>query len=161
MTDYPQVVLFGSIAGAWREDYIIPVLEELGVSYYNPVLASGWTVNDGPREVEYMANCETIVMVFNRRSPTFTGLAEAGWAALGAYQRGQNFIMQIDLEYKISLPPALLALEEGKEVNTTLQHWVTSSRHLVRDHAKSFDIPTMHIVDDIPAVIGKLRELYS
>ena len=31
----------GSISGGWREQHIIPVLEELGVSYYNPVQENG------------------------------------------------------------------------------------------------------------------------
>lgn len=163
MTDYPQVVLFGTIPGGWREKYIIPVLDELGVSYYNPVAPDdGWWTKDlGDKEVEVMANCETIIMVFNKYSPSFTGLAEAGWAALGAYQRGQNFIMQVDLEYKVMFPPALREIAEGRNLNKRLQHWVTSGRHLVHHHAKSFEIETMHIVDDIPAVITCLRGIYS
>lgn len=63
MTDYPQVVLFGSIYGGWRESPIIPVLEELGVSYYHPFQEGGWTRESGDREAEVMARCETIVNV--------------------------------------------------------------------------------------------------
>jgi hypothetical protein len=42
MCAIPQGVLFGSIYGQWRERYIISILTELGVTYYNPVQAHGW-----------------------------------------------------------------------------------------------------------------------
>lgn len=34
MNDYPQVISFGAIGGDWREQWVIPVLDALGVSYY-------------------------------------------------------------------------------------------------------------------------------
>src|ERR1700682_3800918 len=98
MSATPQVVLFGSIAGEWRERQIIPVLNELGVTYYNPAKPDGWTHQAGDVEAQYMARCETVVMVFNASSPSFAALAETGWAALGCVTRNQHFILQIDLE---------------------------------------------------------------
>lgn len=34
MTPPPQVVLFGSIYGGWREQVVIPLLQELGVNLH-------------------------------------------------------------------------------------------------------------------------------
>jgi hypothetical protein len=158
---YPQVVLFGSIYGDWRENTIIPVLEELGVTYYNPVSATGWTTNHGDREAEVMAHCETIIMVFNRTSPSFTSVAEAGWAALGVHVRGQTFIMQIDHDYTYELPPALRENPDAQEMRTAMQHWVTSSRHLVDKHARQFNLPTLHIADTLDDVAAILRKKYG
>jgi hypothetical protein len=159
--DYPQVVLFGSIYGDWRENAIIPVLEELGVTYYNPVSETGWNKDLGDREAEVMAHCETIIMVLNRTSPSFTSFAEAGWAALGAHVRGQTFIMQIDLDYTIDLPPALRENPDAEGMRAAMQHWVTSSRYLTVKHAKEFNIPTLHIANTLDDVAAILRKKYS
>lgn len=161
MSDYPQVVLFGSIHGDWREKYVIPLLDSLAVSYYNPVSDTAWTTENGDREAEVMAHCETIVMVFNDTSPSFTGLAEAGWAALGAAQRKQNFILHADLNYNYWLSDNIRQLAEGQDLQATLNHWATSIRYLVHKHAKEFNIDTMHVMDDMAGVQAKLNELYG
>lgn len=161
MSIRPQVVLFGSIAGGWREQFIIPVLDEFGVSYYNPVQPNGWTEDAGEVEADVMASCETVVMVFNRTSPSFTALAETGWAALGCLLRNQHFILQIDLDYAFSLDPTLVTSSAGQDLNRMLQHWAVSGRYLVYKHAREFDHPRFHVVPDLPAVALKLREIYG
>jgi hypothetical protein len=162
MDTYPQVVLFGSIAGNWREDHVIPVLDELGVTYYNPVSPTGWWSKElGDREAEVMAHCETIVMMFNHTSPSFTALAEAGWAALGVALRGQHFIMQIDHDYPMTLPSSMRDTPEGPDVEKALQHWATSSRYLVYHHARQFNHPNLHLVEDMAGVLASLRKIYS
>lgn len=161
MQTYPQVILFGSIYPDWREKYIIPVLEELGVTYYNPLSPTGWWFKElGDKEAIIMANCETIVMVFTSAFPSFTGLAEAGWAALGAQVRGQTFIMQIDHDVSYQLPESMRDAPEYADINRQLAHWTTSSRYLVQRHAEQFNIATMHIVDTIEDVVDLLRRKY-
>lgn len=161
MSEIPRVVLFGSIAGNWREEHVIPVLEELGVSYYNPIQENGWTQQSGKIEVRYMAECETIVMVVNRSTPAFTALAESGWAALGCVLRGQTFILQIDRGYTFAADPSLAESEAGVSLERGLQHWATSSRYLVHRHALAFDHPRMFVVDTLQEVAQKLREIYT
>ena len=149
--DYPQVALFGSVQGGWREKYIIPVLEELQVSYFNPVALTGdWTRARGDREAEVMAHCETIVMVINRLSPAFSGLAETGWAALGALQRGQHFILQIDQDAHYALPEGLREVDGAQDLQRQLQHYITASRYLVYHHAQHFEFDRLHLVEDPP-----------
>jgi hypothetical protein len=157
----PQVVLFGSIEGDWRERHVIPVLAELGVTYFNPVRPQGWSPQDGDVEAEYMARCETVVMVFNRILPAFAALAESGWAALGCLQRNQHFILQIDLEFPFHLPPELTAMQAGAELEKSLQGWATRSRYLVHKHAGEFKLPRLHLVEDVPAVAAQLRKIYA
>jgi hypothetical protein len=161
MSTIPQVVLFGSIYGDWRERYVIPVLTELDVTYYNPVQPQGWTQQSGDIEAEYMARCETVVMVFNKILFSFAGLAEAGWAALGCVERNQHFILQIDLEFPLHLPPELTAMRAGERLERELQDWATRSRYLVHKHAREFRHPRLHMVDDVLAVAAKLREIYA
>lgn len=160
MPNPPQVCLFGSIGGGWREAHVIPVLEELGVSYYHPFQEHGWTPQSGDIEAEVMKTCEVMVMVINTTTPAFTSLAETGWAALGCLLRNQHFILQIDLEFPISLPAELTAHESGQNLQRAMQHWTTSSRYLVDKHGRAFEHPKMHIVQDLPAVAEKLREIY-
>jgi hypothetical protein len=162
MTDYPQVILFGSIYGDWREKYVIPLLEELGVSYYNPLSPTGvWYEELGDREIEVMAHCETIIMVVNIETPAFASLAETGWGALGAARRGQNFILQIDMDYPYRLPDSLRQSAEGQELEQALQGWITRSRYLVKGHASQFDLETMHLVEDMDGVLAALRQIYA
>lgn len=161
MAEYPRVVLFGSISGGWREKYVIPVLEELGVTYYNPVAPTGWTTVYGDREAELMAHCETIVMVINKTTAAFTSLAETGWAALGAAQRGQDFILQLDLDYMIDTEGAVTDTEAGRSLQGYLKHWSKSSRYLVHRHAREFNHDKMHLVDDMEGVIAILRQIYG
>ena len=160
MSAIPQVVLFGSIFGNWREQHIIPVLTELDVTYYNPVQPLGWTHQAGDIEAECMARCETVVMVFNRTLPSFAALAETGWAALGCVERNQHFILQIDLEFPLHLRPELSALPAGEQLERDLQGYATRSRFLVHKHARQFKHPRLHLVEDVPAVAAKLREIY-
>jgi hypothetical protein len=161
MSAAPQVVLFGSIAGQWRERHVIPTLTELGVTYYNPVKPEGWTQQAGDVEAEFMAHCETVVMVFNQTLPSFGALAETGWAALGCVVRKQHFILQIELDFPLHLPPELTAMQTGKQLENDLQGWATRSRYLVYKHAREFTHPLLHLVDDVPAVAAKLREIYG
>jgi hypothetical protein len=108
-----------------------------------------------------MAHCETIIMVFNRTSPSFTALAEAGWAALGAQVRGQAFIMQIDHDVSYGLPDSLKDHPDAREVNAGLAHWVKSGRYLVEKHARAFAIPTMHVVATLDDIVAILRKKYG
>lgn len=161
MADYPQVALFGSMTGGWRQKYVMPVLDELGVTYFDPGGIPEWTPEAGAYEAEIMANVETIVMVFNTGSPSFGGLAETGWAALGAVQRGQTFILYVEQHYESRFPTLLKLLPSGRMWDKTLQHWATASRTLVQQHARSFDIETMHVVDDMEGALSALRERYG
>ena len=157
---YPQVVLFGSIYGGWREDHIIPVLDKLGVTYYNPI-GDVWTKEMGDREADVMAHCETIVIVINTLRPSFAGLAETGWAALGAAVRGQHLILQIDEDMTIDFPDFIRQTEEGAEIARNMQEWATRSRYLVLRHAHYFDVDRIHLVDDLDGVIAALRAIYG
>jgi hypothetical protein len=161
LSTIPQVVLFGSIHGEWRERHVIPVLTELGVTYYNPVQPLGWSQKAGDIEAEYMAACETVVMVFNKTSPALAGLAETGWAALGCMERRQHFILQIDLDYVLHLPAAITAIPAGERLEKDLQGWATRSRYLAHRHASKLENPRLHLVEDVPSVVAKLREIYA
>lgn len=160
MIEYPQVVLFGSIQGAWRETHIIPVLEELKLSYFNPVLPGDWTRENGDQEAELMAHCETIIMVINDTRPGFTSLAETGWAALGAQQRGQHFILQMDRHCEFNLPESLRQTNDGQDLAKQMRHYVNASRHLVYCHAQQFQLERFHLVEDLDGVVATLRSIY-
>lgn len=159
---YPQVILFGSLLPDWREKYVIPVLEELGVTYYHPSSPTGWWYKElGDKEAVIMANCETIVMVFSSATPSFGGLAETGWAALGAQVRGQTFILQIDHNIQFGLPDSMKNAPEYEDLNRNLQHWATASRYFVQKHAEQFNLPNLHLVNTIEEVVAVLRQKYG
>ena len=159
----PQVVLFGSMKGGWREEHVIPVLDALGVSYYNPNEPGiHWNPEKGQTEAEMMAACETIVMVINGITAAFTSLAEAGWAALGAQQRGQTLILAVlPEEYAENLPFYLKIFPKVREMNHFLNHYAKSMRNLVRGHASKFDLPALIVTDSIDGVNAALRQRYG
>lgn len=159
---FPQVALFGSIAGGWREEHVIPLLTRLGVSFYHPGTPDQqWTQVMGFREADIMANAETIVMVINHSSPGFGGLAEAGWAALGAAQRGQTFILYIPTGYKFEGEG--LAAMFGKKYVDMLDDYAGRTRYLVNEHAKRFKdmVNGLYVVENIEGVLEVLEEQYG
>jgi hypothetical protein len=125
------------------------------------VKPQGWTYAAGDIEAEYMARCETIVMVFNNTSPAFAALAETGWAALGCVLRDQHFILQINPDFPKEPPSPAAASEGSEQSDKELEGWVTRSRYLVYKHAREFKHPRLHLVADISAVVAKLREIYA
>jgi hypothetical protein len=100
-------------------------------------------------------------MVVNRELPSFTSLAETGWAALGAMQRGQHFILQVDLDFTGELPETIRQSEEGQRWDNLFRHWTKSSRYLVVKHAQEFQIETLHLVKDMDGIIAALRAIYA
>lgn len=164
-SEYPQVILFGSIYGGWRERYIIPVLNELGVSYYDPMPPSGtWDEELGNREAEMMEHCETIVMHLTPDLPSFASLAETGWGALSATQRKQNFILSMPQEeYHQQMPWWVKFIPPLKNMNKMIDDYTNRSRFLVQAHARRLapGNDRLIIVNDINAVVIELRRLYS
>ncbi len=102
-TEDAQVFLMGTVGGAyedpdrdcWREEVVQPVLDEFGVSYYNPVV-SNWTEENAEIEARVIAQAETIVLVITETSPSIGSLSESGWAVLSALERDQTIIVYID-----------------------------------------------------------------
>lgn len=159
---YPQVALFGSIKGKWREDHVIPLLKRLGVSYYHPGTPDQqWTQVMGLREADVMANAETIVMVINHSSPGFGGLAEAGWAALGASQRGQTFILHIPTGYKFKGEG--LSAMFGKKYIDMLDDYAGRTRYLVNEHAKRSRevVNGLYVAETIDDILKILENQYK
>lgn len=157
-----QVALFGSISKDkdWRKQLIIPLLEELNVSYFNPVVDK-WTPDLAKKEAAIMAQAETIVMVFDDTSPSFTGLAEAGWAAVGVAQRGQHFVLYVDTSYELNIPNNLLTTDLAKEWAGYFKHWASSIRQLTVRHAQEANLETLHLCNSLDAVCDTLRQIYS
>ena len=122
---------------------------------------ASWETPLGDNEAEMMAHCETIVMVINNLRPSFTSLAETGWAALGAVQRGQHFILQVDENFTYELPAPLRQAAGGAELEEEMRHYTTSSRYLVLRHARYFKHDRLHLMDDINGVIAQLRAIYA
>jgi len=101
-TDVAQVVLLGTVGGAytdanrdcWREDFVQPLLEELGVTYFNPVVEN-WTEESAAVEARVIAQAETLVLVITENHPSIGSLSESGWVILSALERDQNVIIYI------------------------------------------------------------------
>lgn len=157
-----QVVLFGTTSREkdWRNNQVIPVLDTLDVTYFNPVV-DNWTPDLAEKEAKALAEAETIVMVFDDTSPSFTGLAEAGWAALGAAQRGQQFVLYVDTDYQLNIPKEALVTEQAKEWAGYFKHWATSIRELTVRHAQEAELDTLHLCNSLDDVCDALRTIYA
>ena len=161
-SQYPQVILFGSIGGDWREKHIIPVLDELGVSYFDPRTSPTWTEDMGRREAEVMEHCEVNVMYFNHTSPAFGGLTEAGWAALGTVQREQTFILCIERDYTVSYPWWARFIPGARARFDMIEDYSNRARFLVFEHAKKLakDNERLMVVESVEAIVEELRRHY-
>jgi hypothetical protein len=164
MKEYPQVALFGSTGGNWREDYVIPLLKKLNVSYYHPAeLDSTWTQVHGTREADIMLYAETIVMVINHSSPGFGGLAETGWAALGAAQRHQTFILYIPMRYKFTIEGWSMMMPQVRQLVDMIDDYAGRTRYLVLEHAKRFEaqVDDLYVVENIDGMLEVLKKKYE
>ena len=148
-TENAQVFLMGTIGGAyedpnrdcWREDVVQPVLEDLGVSYFNPVV-SNWTEENAEIEARVIAQAETIVLVITAKHPSIGSLAESGWAVLSSIERGQTIIIYI-------------APDSANEESWRARQIVLSQ---ARPLAENLD--NVIIVDSLDGVVAALREHY-
>lgn len=147
-TQQAQVFLMGTVGGdyddpardCWREHIVQPVLNELGVSYFNPVVAN-WTEENAETEARVIAQAETIVLVITETSPSIGSLSESGWAVLSALERDQHIIVYIaphssDEESRrarqivISQAPSLAARYEQITWAESMEEVVQALRHL-------------------------------
>lgn len=161
---YAQVALFGSMGGNWRETYIIPVLEALGISYFHPGLSqTPWTEAMGVQEVDVLSKAEMVVMVVNALSPAFGSLAEAGWMAVGSVQRNQTFILYIEPRYHIT-PPGWYWLIPGMTGRLrVIEDYSNRARFLATEHARLLarEVPNLIVVESVDEIIAVLRQKYS
>lgn len=149
-TEHAQVFLMGTIGGAysypnrdcWREYIIQPELDQLGVTYYNPVVEE-WSEENAREEAEAIANAETIVLVITQNHPSIGSLAESGWAVVSALERNQTVILFIANE---------------QENADSLR-----ARKIVLSQAKTLapNIDQLIMVDNIGQVIDALYKLYD
>lgn len=149
-TDTPQVFLMGTIGGdwsdserdCWREYIVQPVLDELGVTYFNPVVEN-WTEEDAEREAKAIAHAETIVLVITAEHPSIGSLSESGWAVLSAEEREQRVIVFI--------------ADDSDDVDSARARKIVLSQ--ARPLAQTLD--TLILVDSLDAVPYELRRLYE
>jgi hypothetical protein len=161
---YPQVALFGSTVGDWREKHIIPVLESLGVSYFHPGASqTTWTEEMGEQEAVVLAKAETIVMVVNTISPAFGSLAETGWMAVGCLQRGQTYILHVEMDYHVT-PPAWYWLIPGMTGRLrAIEDYSNRARFLAKEHGSLLakEIPNLYVVESMADIVALLRQKYA
>lgn len=149
-TENVQVFLMGTIGGAWsdpnrdcwREHVIQPQLDELDVTYYNPVVED-WSEENAREEAEAIKDSEAIVMVITVNHASIGSLAESGWAILSAIEREQTIIVYIAKDS--SDPDSLRARQIVLSQATTLAP----------------QIDELTLVNDIDGVIEALHELYK
>lgn len=149
-TETAQVFLMGTIGGAyedpnrdcWREAAVQPVLDELGVTYFNPVV-SNWTEENAEIEARVIAQAETIVLVITASHPSIGSLAESGWAVLSAIERGQTIIVYI-------------APDSASEESWRARQIVLSQAHPLAEN-----LDNVIIVNSLDEVVEALRRHYS
>lgn len=149
-TQDAQVFLMGTIGGdyadpkrdCWREHVVQPILDELDVTYFNPVV-DNWSEENAEIEARVIANAETIVLVITETSPSIGSLSESGWAVLSAIELDQNIIVYI-------------ALESNDDESLRARRIVLSQARTLAGKVKN-----LYLVDSLDAVVSTLREIYS
>ncbi len=161
---YPQVVLFGSMTAGWREEIMIPLLEQLGVTYYHPSPRGGdWHEDKGKSEALVMQHAETIVIVIDANSSSFASLTETGWAAASSAVRGQRVILYIAPDYRPHIPLWMRFFPPLRRVFRTIEDASRRARFLVLQHAERLrgDIPGLIICDSVENVRQELINIYG
>ena len=149
-TEHAQVFLMGTIGGdyadpnrdCWREHVVQPVLDELGVTYFNPVVDK-WTEENAAIEARAIANAETIVLVITETSPSIGSLSESGWAVLSALERNQTIIIYIS--------------PESDDAESS------RARKIVLSQARTLagNLENVYLVDSLDSVVSTLQDIYT
>lgn len=149
-TENAQVFLMGTIGGkysdpnrdCWREYVVQPELQQLGVTFYNPVVEE-WTEENAREEAEAIANSETIVLVITANHPSIGSLAESGWAVLSALERDQTVIL-------------FIAKDQSNEDSLRARKIVLSQAKTLAPH-----IDQLVMVNNLGQVVDALHTLYG
>lgn len=89
------VGLFGTCGSSkWRAP-IMTQLDLVGIKYFNPVVED-WTPECRANEVHHASTDKVIVTVITGETEGVGSLAELGWMALGAKERGQYLVIFIE-----------------------------------------------------------------
>lgn len=136
------VGLFGTCGKSkWREEMAIPILEEEGVSYFNPVVED-WNEEARENEAHHMMHDYVIMLVITGETSGITSMAESGWMAFQSHLRhGQTLILV--LEDMVEDP--------GSFVDATS---INKTRDLIRKYAKKItskklDRPSIKICETV------------
>lgn len=149
-TEDAQVFLMGTIGGdhsdpqrdCWREYTVQPVLEELNVTYFNPVV-SNWTEENAEIEARAIANAETIVLVITDNHPSIGSLAESGWAVLSSIERHQTIII-------------FIADKSDDDDSQRARHIVLSQARTLAD-----ELDNVFLAESLDAVNAVIRQTYG
>lgn len=137
------VGLFGTCGSSkWREEVAIPILDEAGIEYFNPVVAD-WNYEAMKNEADHAATDKVVLLVITGETTGIASMAESGWIALQSQLRNQNLVMVLE-----DMPPD----DDDLRINKT--------RKLIRQHISHLpeDAP-VYLYDTIEAGTHKAVEL--
>jgi hypothetical protein len=113
--------LFGTCGDSkWREEIAIPILQSMGVEYFNPVVAN-WTAECAENEVRHATTDRVLMLVITGETTGIASMAESGWQALMASNNGQALVFVLQ-----DMPPS----DEEKALR------INKTRNLLRQYAK-------------------------
>lgn len=93
-----EVFLMGTAGTSrWREPFKA-ACDANGVTYYDPIVPV-WDEDARHRETDALQRAAVVVMAITDETPSIGSLAESGWAALSALQRGQSFGLYVNPTY--------------------------------------------------------------
>jgi raw len=133
-------VFLGGTAGhtTWRKDTAIPVLEEMGMSYYNPQLGVGeWTPAHQQIESEAKEKAEVWLFVVSADTRGVASLVEAAYR-IG--QGGKIALVVNDLEPEAEMDGLPLTKQEIKDLNR--------GRSYLREVATQNGVPVFENIAD-------------
>ena len=113
------VGLFGTCGDSkWREDVAIPILQNHGVEFFNPVVPD-WKPEHAAIEAEHAAQDAVIMLVITGETTGIASMAESGWLALQASLRHQML---------------LVVLQDMKPEDDAAGLRINKTRNLMRQH---------------------------
>jgi Nucleoside 2-deoxyribosyltransferase like len=156
-----DIFLMGSAGSSnWRETFKA-ACQTAGLNCFDPVVPV-WDAEAQAREIAALEKAKVVVMAITQDTASVGSLAESGWVALSALQRGQAFGLFIDPD--VDQPEkrplnGLLAVLWGNRSNVdTLEEASKRSRQLVIGHANLLDqrIPALDLY--VAPSLDALRE---
>lgn len=145
-TEVAKIVsLFGTCNNSnWREE-VMSRLAAANIEFFNPVVPD-WKPEHAVNEAKHAAEDAVIMLVITGETTSIASMAESGWLAAHAIQRGQSLVMVLQ-----DMPAETEPVDDTKRNN--------KARNLLRQHIKSLNSPNVFLCETIEAAADMAIQL--
>lgn len=136
-----KIGLFGTCGGSTWRSGIMPLLDQRGISYFNPQV-DNWTAECAQIEADHLVNDNIVLFPITDETTGIRSLAEIGFTVFRAQSSpDQRFVIYI-----------MPTVDTTKVTEPMLVKESNRARTLVRAHLTKINLPNVMVVDSLESM---------